>query len=158
MPDIDDIVFDIDDYYKPPTDLITVDTIQADGSIKQETVSKTAILSFRAPDGTIRYKKETRGDAASLSIYEDSSKIYAAFYSKYHIDLGNADLHWFKFCSLLSEIESTEGTAIYETIKIRNFNPEDYKGKGYESYRAKMLKARDNARVLGILPYNRHKE
>lgn len=47
----------------------------------------------------------------------------------------------------------TEGTAIYEKIRVRSFNPADYKGKQYDEYRSKMSRIKNDNRVLGILPY-----
>ena len=133
IPDIDSIEFDADDYNAAKTDLITID--------------------YTNPDGTIRYKKEKRGEPDVISLYEDSHLIYSGFYSKYHIDLANSDLHWFTFCMLLAELECTEGTALYNKIKIRSFNPDDYKGKGYAEYRTKMNQEKAKNRVLGIMPY-----
>ena len=54
---------------------------------------------------------------------------------------------------LLAELECTEGTALYNKIKIRSFNPDDYKGKGYAEYRTKMNQEKAKNRVLGIMPY-----
>lgn len=153
IPDIDSIEFDADDYNAAKTDLITIDYTNPDGSIVEKQVSRYAILEFRAPDGTIRYKKEKRGEPDIISLYEDSHLIYSGFYSKYHIDLANSDLHWFTFCMLLAELECTEGTALYNKIKIRSFNPDDYKGKGYAEYRTKMNQEKSKNRVLGIMPY-----
>lgn len=155
VPDIGSNTFDKDDYNNISDDLITIEAVGADGKVKMQKVSKTAILEFDAPDGSIRYKKEIRGNPSLISLYEDSSLIYSAFYSKFHIDLANTDLHWFSFCSLLAEIEATEDTALASKMKIRSFDPADYQGKAYDKYRTKMTQARDKARVLGILPYNR---
>lgn len=158
IPDISDNAFDKADYNSASDDLITIESLGADGKVRLQTVSKTAIVEFDAPDGSVRYKKETRGNPALISIYEDSSLIYSAFYSKFHIDLATSDLHWFSFCSLLAEIEATDGTALASKMKIRSFDPADYAGKAYDKYRTKMNQAKDKARVLGILPYNRKRE
>ena len=63
------------------------------------------------------------------------------------------DIHWFKFSILLAELEATEGTLLANKIKLRSFDANNYKGKQYKEYVAKMLKARHDSRVLGILPY-----
>ena len=153
MPDVESIEFDSDDYNSEETDMITIDYTNGDGSVVEKEVSKYAILKFKAPDGTFRYKREKRGEPELLSMYEDNQLIYSGFYVKFGIDLASDDIHWFTFCMLLAELESTDGTALYNKIKVRSFNPADYKGKGYAEYRNKMEQEKKKSRVLGILPY-----
>lgn len=152
-PDVESIEFDAKDYNTAASDLITIDCTKADGSVVEKQVSRYAILEFKAPDGTIRYKKEKRGDPELVSLYEDSQLIYSGFYSKFGIDLADSNLHWFTFCMLLAELECTDGTALHSKIKIRSFNSADYKGKGYAEYRTKMEQEKNKQRVLGIMPY-----
>lgn len=153
IPDIDSNSFSLDDYNKKSDDYIDVERLNPEGKRIVEHVTKYAILSFNAPDGTVRYAKETRGDQALLSLYEDNALIYSGFYKVFNIDLSLSDIHWFTFCALLAELEATEGTSLNNKIKLRAFDPDDYKGKAHSDYRNKMMKARHENRVLGILPY-----
>lgn len=153
MPDVDDNAFDYKDYSTPESDMITVDKVQIDGTTKQVSVTKYSILSFTAPDGTTRYAKQFNGERDILSLYEDSALIYSGFYKVFNIDLAKTELHWFTFCYLLSELECTENTALRDKIKIRAFNPDNYKGKQYKDYCNKMKQAQNESKVIGILPY-----
>lgn len=153
MPDIESNEFDLDDYNSTASDNITIDYTLGNGTVEEREVSKTAILCFKAPDGTIRYKKEVRGEPETVSLYEDSSLIYSGFYRLYGLDLFREDIHWFTFCMLLAELESTEGTALSNKEKIRSFKPEDYKGSAYADYRKRMEQNKAKARLLGIMPY-----
>ena len=152
-PDVDDNAFDQVDYEKGQDDMIDVEYVDIDGIKKIKRATKYSIIAFDAPDGTTRYMRRANGDRDLVSLYEDSELIYSGFYKIYHIDLATASLHWFTFCYLLSELEITEGAAINSKIHIRSFNPDDYKGDNYREYRSKMLRARQENRVLGILPY-----
>lgn len=153
VPDIDDNAFDIKDYNAVEDDYIDIETTDDTGKKTTKKVTRYSILAFDAPDNTTRYFKRANGDPDVISLYEDNSLIYSGFYKIYGIDLASEDLHWFKFCWLLSELEMTEGTAIYEKIRVRSFNPADYKGKQYDEYRSKMSRIKNDNRVLGILPY-----
>ena len=153
MPDVDSNEFDIDDYLKPSSSTIIIDKQNINGEHSLEEVSKQSILCFNAPDNTVRYCKRENGDPAILSLYEDNQLIYSGFIHKFGIDLGKEDIHWFTFSALLSELIQTEGSALYNKIKIRSFNPDDYKGKAYTEYRNRMAKEKSDARVLGIMPY-----
>lgn len=153
MPDVDSNSFSLDDYNDPSDGMINIETVNPDGTRSLKQVSKYATLAFNAPDGTTRYARETRGDPALLSLYEDNRIIYSGFYKTFGIDLSSGELHWFVFSALLAELELTEGTALNSRIKTRSFDPDDYKGKAHAEYRAKMLKAKHESRVLGILPY-----
>lgn len=153
MPDVDSNSFSLDDYNSPKDEFIDIERVKPDGTKCIEHASKYATLAFNAPDGTTRYARETRGDPALLSLYEDNRIIYSGFYKTFGIDLSSGELHWFIFSALLAELELTEGTALNNKIKTRSFDPDDYKGKAHAEYRAKMLKAKHESRVLGILPY-----
>ena len=157
-PDIDSYSFSKDDYDSPPDDYVDVEHRQPDGTVTTEHLTKFAILAFDAPDGTTRYKKESRGEPELISLYEDNMLIYSGFYKVFGIDLGTTELHWFTFSALLAELECTEGTMLNSKIKTRSFNPNDYKGKEHAEYRRRMLKAKSENRVLGILPYIDKKE
>lgn len=157
-PDLDSPSFSLNDYNTPPDDYITVEHRQPDGSVTTEKLTRYAILAFDAPDGSVRYKKESRGEPDLLSLYEDNQLIYSGFYKVFGIDLGVTDLHWFTFSALLAELECSEGTLLNSKIKTRAFNPDDYKGKEHAEYRKKMLKAKSESRVLGVLPYVDKKE
>ena len=152
-PDLDSPGFSLRDYNTPPDDYVEVEHRQPDGSVTKEKLTRYAILAFDAPDGSVRYKKESRGEPDLLSLYEDNQLIYSGFYKVFGIDLGASDLHWFTFSSLLAELECTEGTLLQGKIKTRAFNPADYKGKAHAEYRKAMLKAKNESRVLGVLPY-----
>ena len=151
-PDIEDNAFDIKDYNAPDNDIITVEqTIGNEHKFVEMT--KYSTLSFEAPDGTTRYFKRSNGEPDLISLYEDAELIYSAFLRIFNIDIMDNNIHWFKFSMLLAELEATEGTAFADKIKLRSFNPDNYKGKEYNDYRGKMLKAKHDNRVLGILPY-----
>lgn len=153
MPDVDSNEFDRKDYETPPDNMIDVDVKGKDGKLESRRVSRFSVLAFDAPDGTTRYAKKSNGDPELISLLEDASLIYSGFYKIYRIDLATEEIHWFKFCWLLSELETTEGTLIQSKIKTRSFNSADYKGKNYAEYRSRMEKLKHDNRVLGILPY-----
>lgn len=153
MPDVEDITFDLEDYNKPASDLIDVETHDANGNAKIVKKTKYSIVSFLAPDNTVRYRRIANGDPDLVSLYEDSELIFSGFYKCFGIDLTTAQLHWFKFCWLLAELECAEDTALYKKINIRSFDPSDYKDKQYADYRAKMERNKQRNKVLGILPY-----
>ena len=153
MPDVDDNAFDPVEYKNGEDEYIDIEDIDKDGKRTIKKVTRYSILSFTAPDGTTRYVKKANGDKDLVSLYEDAEFIYSGFYKIFNIDLATAKLHWFTFCYLLSELEATENTALANKIKLRSFNPADYKGKNYAEYRNKMSKAQHSNRVLGILPY-----
>ena len=153
MPDIESNEFDINDYNNPSDDLIDVERYDTDGKLILSKATRYSIIAFDAPDGTVRYKRKSNGQQDLMSLYEDAELIYSGFYKIYNIDLCSDKLHWFKFCWLLSELETTEGTALQSKIHIRAFNPADYKGKEHAEYRSKMEKLKHDNRVLGILPY-----
>lgn len=45
---------------------------------------------------------------------QDQGRIYSAFLSQYHIDLNNADMHWWKFMYLLSNLEECSFTRVID--------------------------------------------
>jgi hypothetical protein len=151
-PDIDDNAFDICDYNKPATDIITIEKHNGE---KTEFVDVTrySVLSFEAPDGTTRYMRRANGEPDLISLYEDADLIYSGFIRVFGIDLAVEDIHWFKFSLLLAELETVEGTLLANKIKLRSFDSSDYQGKEYAKYRGKMEQAKSKNRVLGILPY-----
>lgn len=153
MPDIDSNEFDQQDFNKPVSDMIDIESRDENGKPIVKQVSRYSILAFDAPDGTVRYVKKSNGDPDLVSLYEDAELIISGFYKIYNIDLCSCDLHWFKFCWLLSELETTENTAINSKIKARSFDPSAYRDKNYAEYRNKMNQVKHDNRVLGILPY-----
>lgn len=153
MPDIDNNSFDLKEYEAPKSDIISIDTTDINGNTVIRDVTRYSILSFNAPDGTIRYAKKSNGDPDLISLFEDAEIIYSGFYKIYNIDLATAALHWFTFCYLLSELECDENTALYHKISIRAFDPSQYKGKQNTELRNKMNQQKSKNRVLGILPY-----
>lgn len=153
MPDVDSNEFDAVEYNSSDNDLIDIEVKDKDGNIITKRATKYSTLAFEAPDGTTRYVKKCNGEPDLVSLYEDAEEIFSGFYKIYHLDLCSDKIHWFKFCWLLSELESTEGTSIQAKIRLRSFNSADYKGKQYAEYRSKMERLKFSNRVLGILPY-----
>lgn len=51
------------------------------------------------------------------SFTKDADVIYAAFYSKYKIDLAQSDMHWYAFCALFSSL--SEDNPFQTVLKIR---------------------------------------
>lgn len=151
-PDVDDNAFDINEYNDGAADTVVIEQ-DVNGKKTLKEVSRYSILSFNAPDGTVRYIKRANGEPDLVSLFEDADLIYSGFYRVFGIDLSVDNIHWFKFSVLLAELEATEGTLLANKIKLRSFDANNYKGKQYKDFVAKMLKARYESRVLGILPY-----
>lgn len=55
-----------------------------------------------------------------FSFSQDADIIYAAFYSKYGIDLTRSELHWYAFCALFSSL--SEDNPFQTVLKIRTFD------------------------------------
>ncbi len=62
-----------------------------------------------------------------FSLFEDAEVIYAAFYTKYGIDLTKQDLHWYTFCALLASLP--EDNAFQTVLKIRSFDESTIKNQ-----------------------------
>nr|DAQ62376.1 MAG TPA: hypothetical protein [Caudoviricetes sp.] len=66
--------------------------------------------------------KETKKD---MDFEYDKEFIYASFISDYNIDLENKEMHFWKFCSLISGL--TEDSILNRVRDLRNTNLSDYK-------------------------------
>lgn len=66
--------------------------------------------------------KETKKD---MDFEYDKEFIYASFISDYNIDLENKEIHFWKFCSLISGL--TEDSILNRVRDLRNTNLSDYK-------------------------------
>lgn len=59
--------------------------------------------------------EEKKGDKVKLFDFDnDQWRIYAAFLRQYKIDLNTADMHWFTFLGLISNLEECSFTRIIE--------------------------------------------
>lgn len=76
-----------------------------------------------------------------LSYTQDAEEIYSAFFRVYHIDLLEANLHWYKFVILLSDI--CEKTNLATKMEIRNIKISDIDPKK----RAEFLQVQNKIRV-----------
>jgi hypothetical protein len=63
-----------------------------------------------------RDSEEQKGEPV-FDLIEDSERVYAAFLQVYHMDLHEADLHWWEFLALLENLPS--GTKLAEIVGIR---------------------------------------
>lgn len=57
----------------------------------------------------------------------DADEIYASFLQQYGIDLFDADMHWYKFLTLLKGL--TEDTPFVSKVRLRKLDLSHYKGK-----------------------------
>lgn len=78
----------------------------------------------------------------------DKSYIVASFMSDYGIDLETTDLHWWKYCELISGL--TEQSILSKVRDLRNTDLNDYKDA---KVRAKLQKAMQNV----ALPQKQYK-
>lgn len=71
-------------------------------------------------------KEEIQEDSiADMDFEYDEDLINASFMADYHIDLENTDMHWWKFCSLVSGL--SDQTILNKVRDIRNFDVSEIK-------------------------------
>lgn len=75
---------------------------------------------------------------ADIDFEQDSGLIQASFMADYKIDLETTDMHWWKYCDLISGL--TEKTVLSKVRDLRNFNINELKDS---NERIKMAKAKD---------------
>ncbi len=84
-------------------------------------VLAAAELAVRFGNGGALKYKGNEGRKALIDYSLDAPLIYAAFMGEYGIDLCEADLHWYKFCALLSGLG--EERRLCRIIAIRAAEP-----------------------------------
>lgn len=77
-----------------------------------------------------------------MDFIQDENYIYASFMSDYNIDLENTNMHWWKFCNLLSGL--TEKSILSKIRDIRNTDLSEYKD---EKTRNKLIKAMETVKL-----------
>lgn len=80
-------------------------------------------------------------EAEVLSLEQDITCIYSAFRKCYGIDLARAQMHWFEFCALLSDIS---GCLMTNIIEIRTTKTSDVDKKN----RGKLLKLKSKYAII----------
>lgn len=69
--------------------------------------------------------KSSKATKKDMDFERDKEFIYASFISDYNIDLENKDMHFWKYCSLISGL--TENSILNRVRDLRNLNLSDYK-------------------------------
>ena len=69
--------------------------------------------------------KNSKVTKKDMDFERDKEFIYASFISDYNIDLENKDMHFWKYCSLISGL--TENSILNRVRDLRNLNLSDYK-------------------------------
>ncbi len=70
-----------------------------------------------------RHKKQTK-TKKSFDFDIDQWRIYSAFKAQYNIDLNKANMHWFVFMGLLTNLEDCAFTKVID-IRTKDINPKD---------------------------------
>lgn len=69
--------------------------------------------------------KNSKVTKKDMDFERDKEFIYASFISDYNIDLENKDMHFWKYCSLISGL--TENSILNRVRDLRNLNLSEYK-------------------------------
>jgi len=100
-----------------------------DGIPRDMLEAHNALLKFYMCGKLDEEKKQPQDKKNAKRVYDyahDGQYIYAAFYDQYHIDLTEADLHWWKFRAMFAglkpenEIVKIMGYRASDTARIKN--------------------------------------
>ena len=94
-----------------------------------------AIFEFYSHE-TQTKKAEAQVKKQSFDFDYDAELIYSAFMQQYNIDLCNADMHWWKFKSLLNGL--SENTHFVQAIQYRTIDISQVKDKEMKKHYKKM--------------------
>ena len=77
-----------------------------------------------------------------MDFKQDEKYIYASFMSDYGIDLDTTEMHWWKYCALISGF--TEESVLSRVRALRNLDMSEYKDP---KQRAKIKKAKEQVKL-----------
>lgn len=77
-----------------------------------------------------------------MDFIQDKEYIYASFYTDYHINLEETNMHWWKFCNLIKGL--TEKCILNRVRDIRNTDISEYKNA---KTREKIIKAMESVKL-----------